>query len=174
MNTQFIIDSHCHLDFNNLFFNLESILERAKTSGVKKMLTICTNFNELERVKKICENHKEVVYAAGIHPNEPKEALNFDQSKFSNICKNNNLVGVGETGLDFHYSENTKKQQIFSLIKHIEFAREHDLPVIIHAMNADAKIKEILTTMNLELGMKIEGWPPENIEEIRRKLDDPY
>ena len=145
MKTEFIVDSHCHLDFNSLFFDLESILEKAKISGVKKMLTICTNFNELERVRKICADYKEVVFAAGIHPNESEETLNFDQGKLSKICENKALVGVGETGLDFHYSEKTKKQQIFSLIKHIEVAREHDLPVIIHARNADAKIKEILT-----------------------------
>ena len=145
MNPEFIIDSHCHLDFDSLFFDLDNILKEAKKSGVKKMLTICTNFNKLERVEKICAENDELVYAAGIHPNEPEELLNFDQKKLSDICKNKNLVGVGETGLDFHYSESTQKQQIFSLIKHIEVAKEHNLPVIIHARNADAKIEEILT-----------------------------
>ena len=145
MNTEFIIDSHCHLDFDSLFYDLDNILEKARFSGVKKMLTICTNFNNLKRVTKICESNNELVYAAGIHPNQSEEALKFDQNKLSDICKNKNLVGVGETGLDFHYSENTKKEQIFSLIKHIEVAREHNLPVIIHARDADAKIEEILT-----------------------------
>ena len=145
MSQEFIIDSHCHLDFDSLFFDLENILKEAKKSGVKKMLTICTNFNKLKRVEKICKDNEELVYAAGIHPNEPEEALNFDQNKFSDICKNKNLVGVGETGLDFHYSEKTQKQQIFSLIKHIEVAKEHNLPVIIHARDSDAKIEEILT-----------------------------
>ena len=145
MSKEFIIDSHCHLDFDSLFFDLENILKEAKKSGVKKMLTICTNFNKLKRVEKICKDNEELVYAAGIHPNEPEEALDFDQNKFSDICKNKNLVGVGETGLDFHYSEKTRKQQIFSLIKHIEVAKEHNLPVIIHARDSDAKIEEILT-----------------------------
>ena len=145
MNKEFIVDSHCHLDFDSLFFDLNIILKEAKKKGVKKMLTICTNFNQLRRVEKICADNKEVVFAAGIHPNEQEEALNFDQAKFSDICKNKNLVGVGETGLDFHYSKSTQKQQIFSLIKHIEVAKEHNLPVIIHARDPDAKIKEILT-----------------------------
>ena len=137
MNKEFIVDSHCHLDFDSLFFELNDVLKEAKKTGVKKMLTICTNFNQLKRVEKICADNKEVVYAAGIHPNEPEEALKFDQGKFSDICKNKNLVGIGETGLDFHYSEDTQKHQIFSLIKHIEVAKEHNLPVIIHARDAD-------------------------------------
>ena len=58
---------------------------------------------------------------------------------------NKKIIGIGETGLDFHYSESTQKHQIFSLIKHIEVAKEHNLPVIIHARDADAKIEEILT-----------------------------
>ncbi len=145
MNKEFIVDSHCHLDFDSLFFELNDVLKEAKKTGVKKMLTICTNFNQLKRVEKICADNKEVVYATGIHPNEPEEALNFDQGKLSDICRSKNLVGVGETGLDFHYSKSTQKQQIFSLIKHIEVAKEHNLPLIIHARDADAKIKEILT-----------------------------
>ncbi len=146
MNTERMIDSHCHLDFDSLFFDLDNILKKAAMSGVQKMLTICTNFNQLKRVKKICHDNREIVYAAGIHPNQPEDALNFDQQKFSDICKNKNLVGIGETGLDFHYSESTKKQQIFSLIKHIEVAKEHNLPVIIHSRDADSIIAEILTS----------------------------
>ena len=79
MNREFIVDSHCHLDFDSLFFDLENILEKAKLSGVQKMLTICTNFNQLERVKKICDDNSVLVYAAGIHPNQPEEDLYFDQ-----------------------------------------------------------------------------------------------
>ena len=55
------------------------------------------------------------------------------------------MIGVGETGLDFHYSRDSKKEQTKSLIQHIEVAKEADLPVIIHARNADREIGKILS-----------------------------
>ena len=109
------------------------------------MLTIGTNFKEISQTVSISERFEEIYFAAGVHPNQPSENLTFKSEDLLKICKHQKMIGVGETGLDFHYSLHSKKEQIKSLIQHIEVAKEANLPVIIHARNADKEIGKILS-----------------------------
>ena len=143
-NKSVVIDSHCHLDFNTLTGDLSGVLSRAKSEGVSKMLTIGTNFREITQTISLSESFEEIFFATGIHPNQPSENLKFKNEDLLEICKHQKMIGIGETGLDFHYSLHSKKAQIYSLIQHIEVAREANLPVIIHARNADKEIGKIL------------------------------
>ena len=88
---------------------------------------------------------KKSFFAAGVHPNQPSECFKFESEDLLSLCDHKKMIGVGETGLDFHYSEGSKKDQIKSLIQHIEVAKEANLPVIIHARNADEEIGKILS-----------------------------
>ncbi len=139
-----LIDSHCHLDFKILNDDLLGVLSRAKSVGVTKMLTIGTNFKEISEIISMSERFEEIYFAAGVHPNQPTENLTFKNEDLLNICDHQKMIGIGETGLDFHYSIHSKKEQINSLIRHIEVAQEANLPVIIHARNADKEIGKIL------------------------------
>ena len=140
-----VIDSHCHLDFKALTDDLPGVLRRAKSEGVLKMLTICTNFKKPDRAISLSERFEEIFFAAGVHPNQPTEDLKFKSEDLLSICGHRKMIGVGETGLDFHYSQDSKRDQIKSLIQHIEVAKEANLPVIIHARNADKEIAKILS-----------------------------
>ena len=142
-NKSAVIDSHCHLDFNALMSDLTGVLSRAKSEGVLKMLTICTNFKKPDQTISLSERFKDIFFAAGIHPNQPTEDLQFDSEALLSICAHKKMIAVGETGLDFHYSQDSKKDQIKSLIQHIEVAKEANLPVIIHARNADKELSLI-------------------------------
>ena len=144
-NRSGVIDSHCHLDFKALTDDLPRVLRRAKSEGVLKMLTICTNFKKPDQTISLSERFEEIFFAAGIHPNQPTEDLQFDGEELLSICAHKKMIAVGETGLDFHYSQDSKKDQIKSLIQHIEVAKEANLPVIIHARNADKEIAKILS-----------------------------
>ena len=139
-----VIDSHCHLDFKALTDDLPAVLRRAKSEGVLKMLTICTNFKKPDHTISLSERFEEIFFAAGVHPNQPTKDLKFKSEDLLSICGHKKMIAVGETGLDFHYSEDSKKDQIKSLIQHIEVAKEANLPVIIHARNADKEIAKIL------------------------------
>ena len=133
------------MDFKALIDDLPGVLNRAKSEGVLKMLTICTNFKKPQQTISLSERFEEIFFAAGIHPNQPTEDLQFDSEALLSICAHKKMIGVGETGLDFHYSQDSKKDQIKSLIQHIEVAKEANLPVIIHARNADKEIAKILS-----------------------------
>ena len=103
-----MIDSHCHLDHEPLFSNINEIINRSKEIGLKKLLTISTSLKSFENIKKIVEIDKMIYGTIGIHPHETsKDKINFNYL-VDNAKKYKKIIGVGETGLDFYY-ENSKK-----------------------------------------------------------------
>ena len=139
-----MIDSHCHLDHEPLFSNLSDILERSKKIGLKRILTISTNFESFERIKKIITKDPIIYGSIGIHPHET--TLNKIEVDFivNNAKKIPKIIGVGETGLDFYYDNSEKKNQIESFLKHIEASLLLNYPLIVHSRSAENEIFEIL------------------------------
>ena len=139
-----MIDSHCHLDHDPLFNNINEILNRSKTVGLKKILTICTSNKSFENIQKIIEIDEIIYGTYGIHPHETKNNKVTKNIIIENIKKHPKLIGIGETGLDFYYNHSQKDKQIESFRKHIEASIEIDLPIIVHSRSAELETFEIL------------------------------
>jgi TatD DNase family protein len=139
-----LVDSHCHLDFPDLIEETAEIVARAKAAGVNRMVTICTRLRHEPRVRAIAEAHAEVFYAAGTHPMSAAEEPLATVADLVALARNPRLVGIGETGLDYHYTADSKAIQQTSLRIHIEAAQETGLPLIIHARDADEDMAAIL------------------------------
>ena len=139
-----MIDSHCHLDHDPLFNNINEILNRSKVVGLKKLLTICTSNESFENVQKILEIDEIIYGTYGIHPHETKNNKVTKNVIIENIKKHPKLIGIGETGLDFYYNHSKKDEQIDSFKEHIEASIEIDLPIIVHSRNAERETFEIL------------------------------
>ncbi|MBE9476127.1 MAG: TatD family hydrolase, partial [Proteobacteria bacterium] len=143
-NTPLIVDSHCHLDFPDFEGELPDIVQRAKEAGVARMVTICTKLKNEPVVRAIAEDHAGIFYAAGTHPmsvaSEPMATLD----QLIQITKHPKMVGIGETGLDYHYTAQSADIQKKSLRIHIAAARETGLPLIIHSRAADDDMARIL------------------------------
>ena len=139
-----MIDSHCHLDHDPLFSNLNEILNRSKDVGLKKLLTICTSYNSFENIKKIIEIDEIIYGTFGIHPHETKNNKVTKNIIIENIKKHPKLIGIGETGLDFYYNNSQKDLQINSFREHIEAAITINFPVIVHSRNAEYETFDIL------------------------------
>ena len=139
-----ISDSHCHLDFPDFNEDLSEVINAALENGVNRMVTICTKLRNEPSVRKMSEDYKAVYYAAGNHPmsvsSEPMAHLN----ELIKISKHPKFIAIGETGLDYYYTSDTATLQKKSLEIHINAAQETNLPLIIHARNADTDIAEIL------------------------------
>ena len=144
MSLPSITDSHCHLDFSDFDGNLKETIENAKRSGVGRMVTICTQFRDEPKVRKIAEKFKCVLYAAGTHPMNAHKQPMIGVPDLLEISKHPKFVGIGETGLDYYYTMETKKDQKKSLLLHIEAAQRSKLPLIIHSRSADKDTAEIL------------------------------
>ena len=140
-----LVDSHCHLDFPDFEGEVDDLIARAKAAGVTRMLTIATRPRTEPRSRAIAETHPEVVYAAGLHPLHVGEEPLPTVEELEAMARHPKMVGLGETGLDYHYSAETKDRQQESLRRHCEAARRTGLPLIIHARAADEDVARILT-----------------------------
>ena len=139
-----LVDSHCHLDFPDLVGELPEIIARAQAAGVGRMVTICTRLRNEPAVRAIAVAHAPVFYAAGTHPMSAAEEPLATVGELVALARHPKFVGIGETGLDYHYTADTKAIQQASLRLHIEAAQETGLPLIIHSRDADQDMEAIL------------------------------
>ena len=139
------VDSHCHLDFADFDGELPEVIARARAAGVTRMVTICTKLRNLPKVQAIAEAHEGVFFAAGLHPMSVADEPPVRLADLLALAGHPKCVGIGETGLDYHYTADSKDAQIASLRVHIEAARRTGLPLIIHARAADEDMARILT-----------------------------
>lgn len=140
-----ITDSHCHLDFPDFDGEVDALIARAIEAGVTRMVTICTKLENEPRVRAIAETHDPVFYAAGIHPMSAAEVPLVSVDQLIAFAEHPKFVGLGETGLDYHYTPESAEVQQQSLRVHVTAARETGLPLIIHARDADDDMARILT-----------------------------
>ena len=140
-----IVDSHCHLDFPEFDGQQAEIVARAGEVGVTRMVTICTRLRQEPQVRAIAEAHAPVFYAAGTHPMSVAQEPLASVDELVALAAHPKFVGIGESGLDYHYTAESAARQQESLRIHIEAARRTGLPLIIHARDADADMARILT-----------------------------
>jgi len=151
-----IVDSHCHLDYSNLYNQLDDVIKRAEYNQVKYFLTICTTLESFDTIKLITEKYKNIYGTFGIHPHETKKFLNVDKNFILNSKKNNKkIIGIGETGLDFYYNFSEKEIQKKSFIEHIEAATQLNIPLIVHSRDAENDTYEILKSEKKNSNLKI-------------------
>ena len=141
----YLIDTHAHLDFPELYNRLDEVLKNALENGVKRIVTISTNLNKIDKIIEISKNYEEVYHTVGVHPNEVlKDKNNSNYEMILNLSKNEKCVGIGECGLDYHYGNDSKAEQKASFITQINVSRATNLPLIIHARDADKDMINIL------------------------------
>ena len=140
-----ITDSHCHLDFPDFDAERDAVIDRAVAAGVTRMVTICTRLRLEPQVRAIAEQYAPVFYAAGTHPMSAAEEPLATVDELVALARHPKFVGIGETGLDYHYTSESADIQKKSLRLHIEAARQTGLPLIIHARAADDDMARILT-----------------------------
>ena len=139
-----IVDSHCHLDFPDFDAERDDVVARAVAAGVTRMVTICTRLRLEPQVREIAEKYPQVYYAAGTHPMSAADEPLATVDELIALSAHPKFVGIGETGLDYHYTAESAEIQRQSLRVHIAAARETRLPLIIHARAADDDMIRIL------------------------------
>ena len=138
-----MIDSHCHLDFEPLFENIDEIIKRSKQVGIEKLLTICTTLESFKKIKILVKKDKIIYGTYGIHPHEAKNDKITSDSIIKVVKQTEKIIGIGETGLDFYYNHSEKNDQIKSFEEHIQASIELNIPLIIHSRNAENETLEI-------------------------------
>ncbi|WP_010137951.1 TatD family hydrolase [Oceanicola sp. S124] len=143
-DTPQITDSHCHLDFPDFDGELDQVIARAHAAGVSRMVSICTRMPSVPRVRAIAEANPSVFWTFGLHPMSVADHPPVSFDELVEIAQHPKLVGIGETGLDYHYTAESAEAQKASLRVHCAAAAETGLPLIIHARDADEDMARIL------------------------------
>ena len=139
------IDSHCHLDYEQLSNDLQSIIKRAKEFNVNKLITICTSLEEIKKIEAISSEYNFIWHTAGIHPHKASiDKFAKDFNLINKNCEHKKCVGVGEAGLDYYYDFALKKDQIDSFETQINVSQSIRKPIVIHSRDADKDMEEIL------------------------------
>ena len=139
-----MIDSHCHLDHEPLFQDLENVIKRSKEIGLEKILTICTTLDSFTNILKIIEKDPMIYGTFGIHPHEAKDNIVDTDQIINHVKQSNKIIGIGETGLDFFYNHSDRDQQIKSFEEHIQASIKLNMPLIIHSRDAEDETYQIL------------------------------
>jgi TatD DNase family protein len=139
-----LVDSHCHLDLPDFAAERDAVIGRAWAAGVKTMLTISTRLDEFEAVRAIAEAYEGIWCSVGAHPHEAADHGELLPEQLVALAAHPKVVGIGETGLDFHYDLSPRDTQARVFRSHIAASRASGLPLIVHARAADREIAEIL------------------------------
>lgn len=132
-----LADSHCHLNYKGLQEQQQEVLERARARGVTAMLNIATRESEWDAVLATAEREPDVWATVGIHPHEADEHPHIDTAKLVERARHPRIVGIGESGLDYHYDHSDRDRQRASFRAHIAAARQARVPIIVHTRDAE-------------------------------------
>ncbi|MFA9500219.1 TatD family hydrolase [Mannheimia sp. E30BD] len=152
MKDLFIIDSHCHLDsldYETRHKNIDEVIENAKARGVHHFLSVCTTVGRFEAMKNLTAHRNDVSLSCGVHPLNVEDEP-FDYDKLFEFAQDPKVVAIGETGLDYHYTPETKALQQSLFVQQIDIANKLNKPLIIHTRSAREDTMDMLEQNNAE------------------------
>ena len=139
-----LVDSHCHLDFDVFDEDRQETIQRARDAGVATMVTICTHVTRFNRIRAIAAADANIWCTVGIHPHQAEEEPVVSVEDLVSRAAHPEVVGIGETGLDYYYDNSPRDLQQTSFRTHVAAARETGLPLIVHTRDADDDMADIL------------------------------
>jgi len=139
------VDSHCHLDFPDFDEDRDAVVARARAAGVEVMVTISTRVRQFDALRAMAGRYERIYCSVGTHPHHADEELDVTVDELVTLAEDPIVVAIGEAGLDYHYDNAPREAQAEGFRRHIAAARKTQLPLVIHARDADADIVEILT-----------------------------
>ena len=139
-----MFDTHVNLHGDTYAEDLDKVLERARVAGVTRMLAICDRLDNFPAVRGIARAHADIWCSIGVHPHHSKDFTDLTVAQLAEGAEDENVVAIGETGLDFHYGYSEERDQVRSLKTHIEAARQTGLSLILHTREADDMMGDLL------------------------------
>lgn len=140
-----LVDSHCHLDrldYEGKHKNIADVIDKARVQGITHLLSVCVTLDDYPAMAEMIAPYKQVSSTCGIHPLY-KEAL-MDEALLLEYASSDKVVAIGETGLDFFYSPETKEWQMDAFRRQIRVAKKLNKPLIIHTRGARQETLDIL------------------------------
>ncbi|MCF7521139.1 TatD family hydrolase [Neisseria sp. ZJ106] len=148
----YLIDSHCHLNFEGLAGRLGEVFANMAEQDVRQALAISVSRESFQEVLAIAEQNEQVYCTVGVHP-DSQEAAEFTVAEMVAAAQHPKVVGIGETGLDYYWCKGDLAWQHQRFADHIQAANESGLPVIVHTRDAAQDTLRILKECNTNSGV---------------------
>jgi len=139
-----LIDSHVNLHAPQFDADRAEVIARARATGVNLMVEICDRLSNVEAVLGLASSEDDIWATVGVHPHEAKDYKNLTADTLCELAARPKVVGIGETGLDFHYDLSPRDLQARVFRAHIQAARRTGLPLVVHTREADEVMGAIL------------------------------
>jgi TatD DNase family protein len=139
-----LIDTHCHLTFDDLIRDIDAILARSTAAGVIEWITVGTDLKENRKAIELAERFENMYAAVAIHPHDAKTVTEDTLQELKRLAQYKKVVAIGETGLDYHYNFSLHEDQRRVFAEHLKIAADLGMPVIIHCREAFDETMEIL------------------------------
>ncbi|WP_052254990.1 TatD family hydrolase [Salinicoccus sp. YB14-2] len=143
-----LIDTHVHLNADHYDEDLDAVIDRARDAGIEKMVVVGFDRKTIERTMKLIDEHSDVYGVIGWHPVDAVDCTDEDLEWIEELSKHEKIVGIGETGLDYHWDKSPKGIQKEVFKKQIALAKRVNLPIIIHNRESTEDCVEILKEEN--------------------------
>ena len=150
-----LIDSHVNLHAPQFDEDREAVIERAREAGIGLMVNICDKVSGFAAVAAVARGHDDIWLTVGTHPHEAKENPDLSADTLCQLADGPKVVGIGETGLDFHYDLSPRDVQIAVFRAHIEAAQRTGLPLVVHTREADETMADLLEEAYAQKPFKI-------------------
>lgn len=139
-----MFDSHCHLTDDRFAGDREEVLSRAHAAGVRRVVTIASDLADSLAAIELAAAYPDTWCSVGIHPHEVERARDGDERRIRELAGREEVVALGETGLDYFYDNSPRALQRAWFGRHLDLGAELALPVVIHARDADGDTMELL------------------------------
>ena len=138
-----LIDSHVNLHAPQFDEDRDEVIARARAAGIALMVNISDKVSHFKAVRALAD-HPDIWCTVGTHPHEAKENPELSAAELVALAADPRVVGIGETGLDFHYDLSPRDIQAKVFRAHVAAARETGLPLVVHTREADQLMGDIL------------------------------
>jgi TatD DNase family protein len=138
------VDSHAHLNHERFLQEVPQALARAAEAGVERVVNVGFDLASSWLAVELAEQHAGCYAVVGLHPHDAKDFTPAALDELLAMTASEKVVGVGETGLDFHYDNSPRPQQRAVFAELVRFAAQVDLPLVVHAREADQATLEVL------------------------------
>jgi len=169
-----LIDTHCHLTFDQLADDVEQVIDRSIAAGVTSWLTVGTDPQQNQMAVEFAGKFENMYAAVGIHPHDAKDVTAETITGLKALAQNQNVVAIGETGLDFHYNFSKQPDQRRVFAAQLKLAAQLNLPVIIHSRNAFDETMDVLQQHGSDVRKVVFHCFSGTPEQARRVLDSGY
>lgn len=145
-----LVDTHAHV-YSDEYESVTDIIQKCKKGDIKCVVDCSIDLNTAKKVLDICSEFKDfLIPSIGIHPQESNNDVSKDLDELERLVQNNKVFAIGEIGLDYHYDDTNKSNQIKSFIRQLDIATKYDLPVIVHTRDSLNDTLQILKKYKLK------------------------